>query len=229
MANTIDTMLPEVILRKIIDGSFSGEFEDDTITSLGPYRLANLSQVTTVRLNNLTTTTGHSNFVGNTNMEWLFIPKLKTMGAGAYDSFAGSNVLEYLAFPSLSRATLLAAFLNKLPALEAVDFGPSLTGLGNANYVLGNNSNYQIIIFRRTSVVSMLNSNCFASSRFKSGGAGGTIYIPKVLYDELGTGSSLDYKSATNWSIYDGYGTITWAQIEGSYYETHYADGTEIL
>lgn len=61
---------------------------------------------------------------------------------------------------------------------------------------------------------------------FKNGGTGGTIYIPKVMYDHLGDGSSLDYKAATNWSTFDSYGTITWAPIEGSWYETHYADGT---
>ena len=63
---------------------------------------------------------------------------------------------------------------------------------------------------------------------FKSGGAGGTIYIPKALYDHLGDGTSLDYKAATNWSTLDGYGTVTWAKIEGSIYETQYADGTPI-
>ena len=63
---------------------------------------------------------------------------------------------------------------------------------------------------------------------FASGGSGGTIYIHKALYDHLGDGTELDYKAATNWSTVDGYGTVTWAQIEGSYYETHYADGTPV-
>lgn len=54
---------------------------------------------------------------------------------------------------------------------------------------------------------------------FKSGGTGGTIYIPKVLYDHLGDGTANDYKAATNWSTVDARGTITWAQIEGSEYE----------
>lgn len=54
---------------------------------------------------------------------------------------------------------------------------------------------------------------------FKSGGTGGTIYIPKALYDHLGDGTANDYKAATNWSTIDARGTITWAQIEGSEYE----------
>lgn len=84
------------------------------------------------------------------------------------------------------------------------------------------------IILRNNNIETLGNSNVFVESPFASGGGGGTIYIPKALYDHLGDGSALDYKSATNWSTIDGYGTITWAKIEGSYYETHYADGTVI-
>ena len=74
----------------------------------------------------------------------------------------------------------------------------------------------------------MNNSNILEGTPFASGGAGGTIYIPKSLYDHLGDGTSSDYKAATNWSTYDGYGTITWKKIEDSYYETHYVDDTSI-
>ena len=84
------------------------------------------------------------------------------------------------------------------------------------------------IILRRSSVTALENTGVLGNTKFKSGGTGGTIYIPKTLYDELGTGSSLDYKAATNWSTIDGYGTITWAAIEGSQYENYYADGTAI-
>ena len=85
------------------------------------------------------------------------------------------------------------------------------------------------LILRKTSgVVDLGNTNVFNGTPFASGGSGGTIYIPKALYDHLGDGTSLDYKAATNWSTFDGYGTITWAQIEGSVYETQYADGTPI-
>lgn len=84
------------------------------------------------------------------------------------------------------------------------------------------------LILRGTTMTTLDGAGALGGSSFKSGGAGGTIYIPKALYDHLGDGTSLDYKAAPNWSTFDGYGTITWAQIEGSYYETHYADGTPI-
>lgn len=85
------------------------------------------------------------------------------------------------------------------------------------------------IILRKTSVVPLQATNGIASGTpFKSGGSGGTIYIPKVLYDHLGDGTSSDYRAASNWSTVYGYGTITFAKIEGSTYETHYGDGSEI-
>lgn len=89
-------------------------------------------------------------------------------------------------------------------------------------------SKINTIIFRSSSVVSLSNINAFSGTRFANGGAGGTIYIPKALYDHLGDGSASDYKAATNWSTVNGYGTITWAKIEGSIYENAYADSTPI-
>lgn len=118
------------------------------------------------------------------------------------------------------------AFFNGCKALEIADL--DVYQLRN-NYFY-NNTNLATIILRRTSDLTRLESvTVFGfANHFKSGGTGGIIYIPKVLYDELGTGSSLDYKAATNWSTVDGYGTITWAQIEGSIYETQWGDGTPI-
>lgn len=85
------------------------------------------------------------------------------------------------------------------------------------------------IILRKTSVVPLQATNGIASGTpFKSGGSGGTIYIPKVLYDHLGDGTSSDYRAASNWSTVYGYGTITFSKIEGSTYETHYGDGSTI-
>ncbi len=75
------------------------------------------------------------------------------------------------------------------------------------------------LIIRKTTICPLAAVNNFNNTAFRSGGPGGTIYIPKVLYDHLGDGSSSDYKAATNWSTLDGYGTITWSKIEGSPYE----------
>lgn len=90
------------------------------------------------------------------------------------------------------------------------------------------NTALSTLILRQNSVAKLNNTNAFNNTYFASGKSGGDIYIPKTLYDALGTGTESDYKAASNWSTMDSYGTITWHAIEGSYYETHYADGTLI-
>ena len=73
-----------------------------------------------------------------------------------------------------------------------------------------NDSSLDTLILRRSDAIMGLSQSIgLGSTKFKSGGAGGTIYIPEALYNHLGDNSALDYKAATNWSVYEGYGTIT--------------------
>lgn len=78
-----------------------------------------------------------------------------------------------------------------------------------------------LILRKSNSLVTVDGKFSFTGTSIDNGGSGCTIYIPKVFYDHLGDGSSLDYKAATNWSLFDSYGTITWAQIEGSEFESY--------
>lgn len=98
-----------------------------------------------------------------------------------------------------------------------------MADLGFVNYINNNcfngSSKLATIVLRNTSLVSLGGVGAFNNTPFKSGGTGGTIYIPKVLYDHLGDNSADDYQHATNWATVHGYGTITWAKIEGSIYE----------
>ena len=142
------------------------------------------------------------------------------LGANAFQSCTN---LQLACFP-LATSVYTAVF-NGCSKLEIVE-------LGDANFLrqsaFAGCTKLETLILRGTTVAPLSNVNNFGNTPFASGKSGGTIYIPKVLYDHLGDGSSLDYKAATNWSTVDGYGTITWAQIEGSIYETQYADGTPI-
>lgn len=130
-----------------------------------------------------------------------------------------------LAFPNITSGPNISGVYKVGASLTAIDLNTEkLTQL-----VLASNTNMTVVVLRRDSSPVVLNNvSCFNSTPFASGGAGGTIYIPKALYDHLGDGTADDYKAATNWSTVDGYGTITWAKIEGSIYETKYADGTTI-
>lgn len=100
--------------------------------------------------------------------------------------------------------------------LELVDIGQCHSIANSAFY---NCNKLTTIIMRYPSIVPLANTSAFTNTPFKNGGTGGTIYIPKALYDHLGDGTSSDYQSASNWSTVYGWGTITWAKIEGSIYE----------
>lgn len=111
--------------------------------------------------------------------------------------------------------------------LECLDLGETVTNF--STNALRNNTLLTTIVLRCTSRNGIWGgTGVFTDTPFASGGAGGTIYIPKALYDHLGDGSSSDYLANTNWATINGYGTITWASIEGSQYEHYYADGTPI-
>lgn len=141
--------------------------------------------------------------------------------------FRGCNNLLVTVTKAVYSGTNVFAKYAGTMTLTTVD----LTGRGNAGLTASmfqGCENLATLILRESVIYPLGDINAFTQTPFASGGSGGTIYIPKALYDHLGDGTSLDYKAATNWSTIDGYGTITWAQIEGSIYETQYADGTPI-
>lgn len=111
--------------------------------------------------------------------------------------------------------------------LAIVDYKPE-SHFCNGQRVFNNCAGLNTIILRTTTRKNLLYTNALDGTPFASGKAGGTVYICKALYDHLGDGSAYDFKEATGWKTIDGYGTITWAQIEGSQYENYYADGTPI-
>lgn len=76
-----------------------------------------------------------------------------------------------------------------------------------------------ILILRSPSVVP-LNHIGSLPTPFQSGKSGGTLYVPSDLISS--------YQSASNWSTILGYPNNRIEAIEGSIYETQYADGTPI-
>ena len=159
-------------------------------------------------------------FAGCTGLTRLWIPSVSLIDQGSIRNFQDITCpLVLLGIPELSSRRIEGWKGTVLDIGSQCDnlAGTSLYGVSNCN----------VIILRKSSIVTCANST-FNSSKFASGGAGGTIYIPKSLYDHLGDNTSSDYKAATNWSTVNEYGTITWAQIEGSQYENYYADGTPI-
>ena len=228
-------------LIAILDGTFSGAFSNNNITALKMRAFINLNSLTSVSLPNLTRLDQRV-FEGSNNIEYFNLPELASCAAWAFASAGkngcaiylpklascdGNGLMEYSRFgvvvlPILG--TFKNSALNGATYLSAVDSG--VTTIGQNTFQ--NCNALTTVILRSTTLVTLDNVSAFNNNTFKSGGSGGTIYIPKTLYDHLGDGTASDYKAATNWSTIDGYGTITWAKIEGSQYETHYADGTVI-
>ena len=161
-----------------------------------------------------------SSFYGCSKLEKLYLPNVTTLGV---DSFRDTK-LEKVALPSLITPNT-SPFFN-CQSLTTLDLGQAHNSI-SGNFAV--NAPLTTLILRYENGICPLGSaTAFNATPFNEGGTGGTIYIPEVLYNHLGDGSSLDYQSATNWSVVHGYGTITWAKIEGSYYETHYGDDTLI-
>lgn len=76
------------------------------------------------------------------------------------------------------------------------------------------------LILRSTTLASLGNVGNFNGTPFHTTGQQGTLYVPSALVE--------DYKTATNWSTLYTDGTMVVLPIEGSIYETQYADGTPV-
>ena len=194
---------------------------NDSVTNIGRHAFSFSTSLLSVSMPNAISCSNNA-FENCTALTSVNLPKLNGLPAV---SFKNCSALQTVAFPSATDAQLQAMY--GCSNLLTADFGPGFSSF--ANQVFWNCTKLSTLILRKSNGICTLGGGgVFANTPFDNGKTGGTIYIPKALYDHLGDGSSLDYKAATNWSTINGYGTITWAQIEGSIYETQYADGTPI-
>jgi len=204
----------------ILSGSLSGVYTNNNVDTLRDQALANCKSVTGIVMLNVTNA-GSNAFYNCDHVTNISLPSLRSTGVYA---LASMRALTAIALPALTN--LNSFLMTGDTALVSADFGPDAYSLGGRAFA--SCSALRTVVLRYSNAIVTCAANTFDGASFASGGAGGTIYIPKVLYDHLGDGTALDYKAATNWSVYDAYGTITWAQIEGSIYETQYADGTPV-
>lgn len=151
---------------------------------------------------------------GCQNLTDVNLPQLQAVSS---DQFIENTKITQLVLPSMTGEIYSNSFrYNRL--LKVADLGSTSQ---IANYAFDGCTVLDTMILRKSDAICTLNNvNAFRGTPFASGGAGGEIYVPSALIDT--------YKSATNWSTLDGYGTVTWKAIEGSIYENAYADGTPI-
>lgn len=86
---------------------------------------------------------------------------------------------------------------------------------------LQGNTNMNVIVLRSTSNVAQLNNTgVLNNTPFANGKSGGTLYVPNSMISS--------FQASTNWATIIGYTNNQIKAIEGSYYETHRADGSAI-
>jgi hypothetical protein len=131
--------------------------------------------------------------------------------------FYGVSSLKYVILPKVQ--ALYQECFRGCTGLLACDFGPSEVHLSGVQLFYGC-TKLATLVIRRTSVAPLGSTNAFTNTPFASGWAGGTLYVPSALISS--------YQAATNWSTILGYTNNQILPIEGSIYETQYADGTPI-
>ena len=139
---------------------------------------------------------------------------LTTAGSRAFGGISAG--LETLVLPAISSAG--AYCFAESSSIKTIDFGPNMPDW-NAWFFSGDSS-LSTVIIRKASVAGLTNINVFNATPFASGGSGGTLYVPSSLISS--------YENASNWSTILGYANNSIVAIEGSAYETTYADGTII-
>ncbi len=218
------------------------------ITWIMPYTFYNCDTFTSVYAPDVTTfgtaasgtSVGAYTFYSCSNLESIYFPKLTAYGSGGYQfaycsklttinlpSGCGQHMFEYCT--GLVNAVLRGSAtwnsygFSGCTNLEVVD--TSVTAL--KTYEFSGCTKFKTLILRRTaSAATLSNINTFNETPFASGGTGGTLYVPSALIDT--------YKAAARWTTLfgdsraEGYANNQILPIEGSIYETKYADGSDI-
>lgn len=169
-----------------------------------------------------------NNYFTGLKVQTLNIPNLETCDSSVFEmcNIDSLNLLKLVhagrtAFknmPNLLTAVLPSCTtpgdwsFERCTKLQAVDFTAlSTIPQGLFNYCTA----LDALILRNTTAVTLTNINAFNNM----GGKAVTVYVPSSLV--------ATYPTLTNWSSVTG-ATLTFASIEGSQYETQYADGTVI-
>lgn len=195
----------------------TGDLVLNTATSIGKYAFAMRTALTSVSAPSCLKIKERA-FVYCTGLESISFPALTDFdGTSGTYVFDGCTNLTVAVFPSLS-GILLGRTFNNCSKLTTIDLGTSFTEIGNQ--ATNGASALRILVLRSTSgVVKLPGWNAITMGGIYNNPAASTVYVPSALVSS--------YQTATNWSTAYGAG-LTFSAIEGSIYETKYADGTPI-
>ena len=189
---------PNDTIRKLFANTLT-EYVDDTVTQIVGGSFADATTLTTIRLHNLERIY-HNAFAG-CGVTKLALPK---WAGGQTTGRTGGYIMQNTKF------------------LQELDIGPDLYEISVSCFT-GCSALNVLVLRKSDGVVNLVSTNAFSYTCFASGKTGGTLYVPSALVNS--------YKAASNWADILGYGNgeqNSILAIEGSYYATHYADGTNI-
>ena len=185
----------------------------------GSYVFARCSNLVSINFPSLTTMgNGGYQFYYCTSLTTVYMPKCNT-GTHMFDHCTSLKKIAFFwdsSVASASKGMNGNGFLN-CSVLEVADCG-YVNSVGATEFKTS--PKFVTLILRRSTAATLSNKSAFDGTPFASGGTGGTMHVRKSLI--------ATYKSATNWTTVLGYANNMILPIEGSYYETHLGDDTEI-
>lgn len=155
-------------------------------------------------------------FENCTSLKYTDFPNMKHIGTN--NVFKGCTSLETIKFPKGGElynyvpSGFGSEYFSGCTSLKKVE-GWRATSIGGSCF--NGCVSLEVLVLRGTNMASLSNVNAFANMNGKAV----DVYVPSSLVST--------YQSGTNWVNVTG-ATLTFKAIEGSFYETHYADGTEI-
>jgi hypothetical protein len=157
-------------------------------------------------------------FMGCTGIEKIHVELTGNTGGANY--FNGCTKLKTAVFlQNITYGEYSGAYsmFNGCTSLEVADL--MAQRLGNNTFF--NNQKLNTLILRNTSQRTAFNGDPkFSMTQFKESGTGGTLYVPQSMISA--------YEADSDWSTLLSYSNNKILPIEGSIYETQYADGTPI-
>lgn len=199
----------ENYIEKLISDSLDS-YANESVQTVRTYAFASAENLVEIELPNVTTI-GDSAF----NASGITSFKCNKDVSIGRECFRNCQNLRNLVFRQNVTPLVYNSF-SDCPNLEIADFG-AITSISTGMFIR-NTAFTKLII--RNGLSTLSNLNALNSTTFASSGTGGTLYVPSALIDS--------YKTATNWSTILGYENNQILPIEGSIYETQYADGTAI-
>ena len=194
------------------------------VTNIWEYTFFRCEAITSVT-GYITGRIGDTSFARCSSLKTAHFPNAARFGN---NTFRWCSELETVVFENLEVIEAQYAF-GSCFELKKADFGEKLRSIGAVAFY--GCKNLEALIIRNQAPCSLYPSDKvwqFDGSSFGTSGTGGTLYIPKSLYDHLGDGTSLDYMAKDKWGEILSRPNNQILPIEGSPYEHYYADGTPI-